>query len=191
MRIISGYLKGKSIKYLKNSKTRPLKDIVKENLFNIINHSKYFKIQINEAKILDLYSGIGSFGIECISRGAKKVVFIEKDNQAVEALRRNLTQHSILNKTKIINDEIKKNIKYLKNEKFNIFFLDPPYADKNYIENLNLIKKYKIIEKDHLVIIHRENKSSEDLEKFLKVIFIKKYGRSKLIFAIFNLDNSE
>ena len=77
MRIISGYLKGKSIKYLKNSKTRPLKDIVKENLFNIIHHSKYFKIQINGAKILDLYSGIGSFGIECISRGAKKVVFIE------------------------------------------------------------------------------------------------------------------
>ena len=191
MRIISGYLKGKSIKYLKNSKTRPLKDIVKENLFNIIHHSKYFKIKINEAKILDLYSGIGSFGIECISRGAKKVVFIEKDNQAVEALRRNLTQHSILNKTKIINDEIKKNIKYLKNEKFNIFFLDPPYADKNYIENLNLIKEYKIIEKDHLVIIHRENKSSEDLEKLLNVIFIKKYGRSKLIFAIFNLDNSE
>ena len=100
MRIISGYLKGKSIKYLKNSKTRPLKDIVKENLFNIINHSKYFKIQINEAKILDLYSGIGSFGIECISRGAKKVVFIEKDNQAVETLKKNLTQHSILNKTK-------------------------------------------------------------------------------------------
>ena len=191
MRIISGYLKGKSIKYLKNSKTRPLRDIIKENLFNIIHHSKYFKIKINEAKILDLYSGIGSFGIECISRGAKKVVFIEKDNQAVEALRRNLTQHSILNKTKIINDEIKKNIKYLKNEKFNIFFLDPPYADKNYIENLNLIKEYKIIEKDHLVIIHRENKSSEDLEKLLNVIFIKKYGRSKLIFAIFNLDNSE
>ena len=73
MRIISGYLKGKSIIYLKNSKTRPLKDIVKENLFNIINHSKHFKIQINEAKILDLYSGIGSFGIECISRGAKKL----------------------------------------------------------------------------------------------------------------------
>ena len=191
MRVISGYLKGKSIKYLKNSKTRPLKDIVKENLFNIINHSKYFKIQINEAKILDLYSGIGSFGIECISRGAKKVVFIEKDNQAVETLRRNLTQHSILNKSKIINDEIEKNIKYLKNEKFNIFFLDPPYADKNYIENLNLIKEYKIIEKDHLVIIHRENKSSEDLYKLLNVIFMKEYGRSKLIFAIFNLDNSE
>ena len=191
MRIISGYLKGKTIKYLKNSKTRPLKDIVKENLFNIINHSKYFRTKINEAKILDLYSGIGSFGIECISRGAKKVVFIEKDNQAVETLRGNLTQHSILNKTKIINDEIEKNIKNLKNEKFNIFFLDPPYADKDYTKNLNLIKEYKIIEKDHLVIIHRENKSSEDLDKFLNVIFIKKYGRSKLIFAIFNLDNSE
>ena len=76
MRIISGYLKGKkSIKYLKNSKTRPLKDIVKENLFNIINHSKYFKIQINEAKILDLYSGIGSFGIE-VSLEVRKKLFL-------------------------------------------------------------------------------------------------------------------
>ena len=186
MRIISGYLKGKSIKYLKNSITRPLKDNVKENLFNIIQHSKYFKIKINDAKILDLYSGIGSFGIECVSRGAKKVVFIEKDSQAVDTLKKNLTQLSIIKKTEIIEADIEKNIKHLKDEKFNIFFFDPPYADKNYIKNFNLIKNYKIIEKDHLVIIHREAKSSENLENYLNIIFVKKYGRSKLIFALFN-----
>ena len=78
MRIISGSLKGRTIKYLRNSNTRPLKDSVKENIFNILSHSNIFKTKIKDSNILDLYSGIGSFGIECISRDAQKVTFIEK-----------------------------------------------------------------------------------------------------------------
>ena len=73
MRIIGGVLKGREISFLKNSNTRPLKDNVKENVFNILNHSNLFEIKIENSNILDLYSGIGSFGIECLSRGAKKV----------------------------------------------------------------------------------------------------------------------
>ena len=63
MRIISGKLKGRSINFLKNLNTRPLKDKVRESIFNILQHSKFVKIKINDANILDLYSGIGSFGI--------------------------------------------------------------------------------------------------------------------------------
>ena len=77
MRIISGHLKGKKINYLKNSTTRPLKDSVKENIFNILKHSNFINIKIENSNILDLYSGIGSFGIEGISRGARKVTFID------------------------------------------------------------------------------------------------------------------
>ena len=77
MRIISGSLKGKKIKYLKNLVTRPLKDTVKENIFNILQHSNKIKIDLNKSVVLDLYSGVGSFGFECISRGSKKVTFIE------------------------------------------------------------------------------------------------------------------
>ena len=76
MRIISGSLKGRSIDFLRNSNTRPLKDVVKENIFNILKHSKLINTRIENSHVLDLYSGIGSFGIECISRGAKKVVFV-------------------------------------------------------------------------------------------------------------------
>ena len=184
MRIISGFLKGKPIKYLKNLKTRPLKDVVKENLFNIIHHSNQLNIKIDGAKILDLYSGVGSFGIECLSRGAKKVVFIEEDKSAVNILKENLINHSILEKTKIINNKIEDTLINLKNQKFNIFFFDPPYADSKYLQNISLIKKYKIIEKNHLVIIHRENKSFDSFEEFLKIIFVKQYGRAKLIFAL-------
>ena len=76
-------LKGNSINFLKNSKTRPLKDSVKENIFNILSHSNTINVNLEKANILDLYSGVGSFGIECLSRGAQKVTFVENDDTAV------------------------------------------------------------------------------------------------------------
>ena len=75
MRIISGQFKNKKIFQPKDKSTRPLKDLVKESIFNIIEHSKFIKINIKNSKVLDLFSGTGSFGLECISRGAKKVFF--------------------------------------------------------------------------------------------------------------------
>ena len=78
MRIISGLLKGKKINFLSNSITRPLKDSVRENIFNILKHSKIINLRVENSNVLDLYSGVGSFGIECLSRGAKKVIFVEK-----------------------------------------------------------------------------------------------------------------
>ena len=90
MRIISGKFKGKRI-YLPNDKhTRPLKDIVKESIFNLILHSKKINLDIKDTLILDLFSGSGSFGIECISREAKKVTFIENYSKAIKNLKRNL-----------------------------------------------------------------------------------------------------
>ena len=79
MRIISGKFKGKKILYTNSSITRPLRDYVKENIFNIITHGKLTKLNLDNANILDLYSGVGSFGIECLSRNVNKVVFVEKD----------------------------------------------------------------------------------------------------------------
>ena len=75
MRIIGGSLKGKNLFFLRNLNTRPLKDNIKENIFNILYHSNLIKPVVKESNVLDLYSGIGSFGIECISRGAKNVSF--------------------------------------------------------------------------------------------------------------------
>ena len=90
MRVISGNLKGRTINFLKNAKTRPLKDSVRENIFNILNHSNFLKTKIEGSIVLDLYSGIGSFGIECISRGSKKLnlYFVEHDIQAADILKK-------------------------------------------------------------------------------------------------------
>ena len=185
MRIISGKFKGKIIKYLKNNTTRPLRDSVKENIFNLLIHSKILNIKIDNASILDLYSGVGSFGIECISRGAKNVTFVENDSAANETIRKNLNYLLIFEKTKIfkenVNDFLKRNI----NEKYNIFFFDPPYADKDFINNLDLIKRNRLFQKNHIVIIHRDVKSNDNLEDLIKVTVVKKYGRSKVFFGLF------
>ena len=184
MRIISGTLKGKSINFLKNKNTRPLKDSVKESIFNILNHSNLIKTDIQNANILDLYSGVGSFGIESLSRNAKRVTFIEKDINASNILKENLKKLSIFQKSKIFTDKIENVLSRLE-EKFNIFFLDPPFADENYFLNLKLIKNRKIFEENHIVIIHREKRSKENFGNILHIIETKQYARSKIFFGKF------
>ena len=88
MRIISGDLKGKKIFLPIDNETRPLRDLVKESIFNLINHSNKFSLKFNNSHILDLFAGTGSFGIECISRNARKVTFIENYNLALKILKK-------------------------------------------------------------------------------------------------------
>ena len=186
MRIISGKFRGKKISYTNSSTTRPLRDYVKENIFNIIVHEKNTKFNLDNANILDLYSGTGSFGIECLSRNAKNVVFVERNPLAFSILRKNIANLKLTNQSEIIFLDIenyleKSNIK----SKFDLIFLDPPYKDNTYIEVINLIKKKKIFNKNHKIIIHREKNSEEELDKILKIDLFKNYGRSKIIFGSF------
>ena len=122
MRIISGVLKGKSVNFLKNSITRPLKDSVKENIFNVLKHSKLINADIENADVLDLYSGVGSFGLECISRGAKKVLFVEQDKMALKTLKENLLKLSVENKASVINNSVDNIFENKEINKFNFFF---------------------------------------------------------------------
>ena len=101
MRIVSGSAKGKKILVPIDKKTRPLKDMVKESIFNIILHSNLFQSKIKNSNILDLFSGVGSFGLEAISRGAKKVVFFEDYKPALDLLKKNITNLELLNRARI------------------------------------------------------------------------------------------
>ena len=122
MRIISGVFKGRSIEFLKNSNTRPLKDSVRENIFNVLKHSNRIEIDIENSNVLDVYCGIGSFGIECLSRGAQQVTFIDQSFKASSILKQNLIKLSLLNKSKIILSNIEDFLINDTKEKFNIFF---------------------------------------------------------------------
>ena len=99
MRIISGVYKGKKINQPKDKETRPLKDLTKESIFNLISHSNKFDLDLKKSIVLDIFSGVGSFGIECLSRGAKFVFFFENYNGVLPLLKKNLIS---LNSKKII-----------------------------------------------------------------------------------------
>ena len=77
MRIVSGKFKGSSLHMPTDKNTRPLKDLVRESIFNLLKHSNKFSLEVEKANVLDLYSGTGSFGLECLSRKAKYIYFVE------------------------------------------------------------------------------------------------------------------
>ena len=184
MRIISGKLRGKKILYTKSLKTRPLRDFVRENIFNVIAHGKKTKLSLEKANILDLYSGIGSFGIECLSRNVNKVVFVERDPLAFSILKKNISDLNLTSKTELITQDIKYYLKKLsQKDKFDLIFLDPPYKDLSYLEVIKTIKEKKIFNKENKIIIHRERKCKEKLDNFFKIELEKNYGRSKIIFG--------
>tara|TARA_B100001250_G_C19753890_1_gene769152 strand:+ start:465 stop:1028 length:564 start_codon:yes stop_codon:yes gene_type:complete len=184
MRIIGGYLKGKKIFDPLDKSTRPLKDLVRESIFNIVEHSKNEFIELNGAKILDLFSGSGSFGIECLSRGAKKVIFFENYSKSIKILKKNINQLDLNKKTQvIIKDAYKINKSNLIYKIFDLIFLDPPFKDKNINQLLEEIKKLKITNKNTLIIIHRNKKIEEKITNNFVVLREKKYGLSKIIFG--------
>ncbi len=187
MRIISGNFKGKKILEPKDTITRPLKDLTKESIFNIIIHSKKFNAEIEDANILDLFSGVGSFGLECLSRGANHVTFVENYKGVLPVLKRNLSSLDILKKHEILEQNILSGT-YLKNinSRFDIIFLDPPYKCKELEEILNNIYDKKILTKDGIIIIHRHKKEKDKFPRNFKIFEEKKYGISKIIFGTLN-----
>ena len=183
MRIISGTFRGKKIIEPKDIKTRPLKDLTKESIFNILSHSNKFKIDLENSNILDLFSGVGSFGIECLSRGAKYVVFAEKYNGVLPVLKKNLQSLKSIENYEILEKDIY-NISFLKSldKKFDIVFMDPPYKDKDINILLDKINNQKILNENGILIIHRHKDEKDLIPNKLKIIEEKKYGLSKIIF---------
>tara|TARA_Y100001970_G_C13924814_1_gene695247 strand:+ start:5 stop:568 length:564 start_codon:yes stop_codon:yes gene_type:complete len=184
MRIIGGYLKGKKILTPTDKLTRPLKDMVRESIFNIIQHSKNELVNLKSSTILDLFSGSGSFGMECISRGAKKVIFFENYPNSVKVLKKNLNLLKLNSYSKIIEkDAYSISQSQLNIKKFDLIFLDPPFKDNNINQLIKKIKKMELTSKKSIVIIHRNKKNIENISKDLIISKEKNYGLSKIIFG--------
>jgi len=183
MRIIAGTFRGKKILEPKDNLTRPLKDLTKESIFNILNHSNKLDLNLRNSNILDLFSGVGSFGIECLSRGAKFVVFAEKYEAVLPVLKKNLQSLKSIENYEIIEQDIYNN-NFFSNfdKKFDVIFIDPPYKDKNLNLLLNIIKNKKILKENGVLVIHRHKDEQDLIPNNLHIIEEKKYGLSKIIF---------
>ena len=169
MRIISGDFKGKKILQPRDKQTRPLKDLTKESIFNIINHSNLIDINLKNSNILDLFSGVGSFGLECLSRGALTVTFFENYKNALKILKLNILSLNIQKKTKIIEKNIfeEGSLESL-NKKFEIIFIDPPFKEKKLNYLLKKIYDLKILEKNGVLIIHRHKKKKTNFQRNIR-----------------------
>jgi len=185
MRIISGKLKGKKLFLPKDKNTRPLKDLVKLSIFNLIDHSKKINIKLEGSSILDLFSGSGSFGLECLSRGSKIVYFFESYIEAIKILKKNLSLFKNKENLKIFNKDCFEffNSEQKINKKFDIIFLDPPYRETRVNELVEKIILYKILNPNGIIIIHRHKKDKIEITNKLKIFEVRNYGLSKVYFA--------
>ena len=172
MKIISGRLRGRSIKINKGSSFRPTLSRVREDLFNLLKHSKILNINIEDTVFFDLFCGSGSIGIEALSRGAKKVIFNDIDNLNIQSVK------NFLIKTKLDNYEIYNNDAFTNkghiSEEVNIVYIDPPYkSDIKLLEN-NIFPQ---IPNNCLIIFETDQEF-----KHRDLIFKKDYKKKSLIF---------
>ena len=187
MRIIGGKYKGKKIFLPKDKETRPLRDMVKESIFNLLRHSNKINLNITNSNILDLFSGSGSFGLECISRGAKKVIFVENYFETLKVLKKNINALKSQDKCEIIEKDcfgfLDKNLKF--DIKFELIFIDPPYKEAKINILLEKIKDNKILKNNGVLIIHRHKKDSVKITEKFQVFDERDYGISKIFFGNF------
>ena len=185
MRIISGNFKGRKILTPNDIKTRPLKDLTKESIFNILKHSNKFNVEIKNSVVLDLFAGVGSFGIECLSNEAKYVTFVENYNGVLPILKKNLSNLKLDKKYEIIEQNIFNGLKLAKSN-YDIIFLDPPYKDKNISELIDKIFEINLLSKSGIIITHRNKNVKEKYSKNFRILEEKTYGISKISFGNLN-----
>jgi len=148
MRVITGKARGVQLKTPDGMQTRPTIDRVKEALFSIIN------FDIPGASVLDLFGGTGQLGIEALSRGAKNAVFVDASETACKLIRENLKRTKLEQDAKVVRSDYLDFLGRTK-EKFNIIFLDPPYAEV-FLENaLNRITEIDILQSGGIIIAER------------------------------------
>ena len=185
MRIIAGKMKGSTLYLSKNRSTRPLKDIVRESIFNLLKHSNKISFKFEESNVLDLYAGTGSFGLECISRDANSVVFIENEKEAFITLEKNIKKLKIKKKFKIFFNDVFKSLKKknIYHHKFDLIFCDPPFKFTKIERLIELIFSNNYLNKDGIIILHRSKTIKEKFPDNFKIIDERIYGISKIIFG--------
>ena len=187
MRIIAGDFKGFTLYMPKNKNTRPLKDLTRESIFNLLTHSNKILLELKQSNVLDLYAGTGSFGLECLSRQAESVYFIENKKDAIEILEKNIEKLKVKNKIKLFFDDIFKLIekKNIFTSKFDLIFCDPPFKDTNIEKLINSIFNNNLLNKNGIIILHRQKSTKEKLPDYFKIVEERTYGMSKIIFGKF------
>lgn len=169
MKIISGKYKGRNIEGHNLDGTRPTMERVKESLFAIIqNH-------LDNAVVLDLFSGSGNLGIEALSEGASFAYLVDFNKKAADTIKRNLNTIGI-KEAEVINLDYKKALNYLKDKKMDLIFLDPPYKTDFIEQSIKLIDEYNMLNDDGLIICENDSLDKIVYPENYEVVKDRKYG---------------
>ena len=168
IKIIAGKYKNRKLKIFKLHNVRPTQARVRKSIMDVLQN-------FNNQSVLDLFSGVGTLGIESFSRGAKSVTFVDNDSKVLNVLKKNLNILSINNNCSVVKDDAMKFLKKT-NQKYDIIFADPPYGKFDFLDLLPFIKN--IIKKDGIFCYEcKKKKINLDLNTQIKY-----FGTTQVIF---------
>lgn len=178
MRVISGTLKGRKLSAPKGKALRPTSDRVREAIFDILQY------EVQGRKVLDLFAGTGALGIEALSRGAIKAVFVEANALFFSVLKKNLNDFGLQERAEVLHREVRTGIKTLagQGEEFDLVFLDPPYGKGLARQTLQALSEEKIVSREGLIVAEHSREENPDDIVLLERIDQRRYGRTLVSF---------
>jgi len=177
MRIIGGIRKGHTILCPKSRMIRPTTDFLREYIFNVLNN------YTSDSVVLDLFAGTGSLGLEALSRGAAKAIFIEKNKTFGKTLKKNIEKLRFGSISQIIINDVFTCLKNKSNlaQSFDLIFADPPYHSNYYLRLVNLINEKQYLKSNGLFVIeHDDDCPLNDTVTNFKLVKRKEAGKSTI-----------
>ena len=179
MRIIAGKFKGRKLRSVRGSSTRPTSDRAREAIFNIIGHA------VRGTRVLDLYAGTGALGIEALSRGAQSAAFIDVNRQSLSVLEANLAALGLEVPIRVIRWDLARNLNCLRDRPraFDLVFMDPPYNHNLVTPTLtNLYASRSLEDGARIIVEHdRQEPVEPDPEQF-EIVDRRRYGKTLVSF---------
>ena len=172
MRIITGSARGTKLDTLEGFNTRPTSERAKEAIFSMI------QFEIADANVLDLFAGSGQMGLEALSRGASRATFVDNSREAVAVIGRNVKKTHFENESVIVNSEFEQYLKrVVGKEKYDLVFLDPPYASDALIKSINCLIRNELLSENAIVVCESGSGNLADAEEIKEKFEIMKQAK--------------
>lgn len=177
MRVIAGEAKGRKLLSVPGQATRPITDRVKKSLFDILGG------RVVNTFFLDLFAGTGSVGIEALSRGARRAVFVERNRQALRVIVENLKMTGLADRAQVVSSDVFKFLKREFDEKFDIVYIAPPQYEGLWAQTLLALDGRELLANEGLIVAQMHPKEFVALDlKSLQLADQRKYGSTLLCF---------
>lgn len=177
MRVAAGEAKGRRLRVPRGVAARPTQDRVREAIFNALG------ARVVDADVLDLFAGVGTLGIEALSRGARRAVFVELDARTAAALRANLNTAGVRDRAEVWRQDALRAVRRLaeRGDRFDLVFLDPPYRSGWLLRALRVLATSSVLRDTGLVVA--EGARGEPVEtEGLRVVWQRTYGDTAVAF---------